>query len=109
MKIGICSDIHLHRHDQHSEIIKTIDYINSFNNLDLFVFAGTRQENGKDGNSGRDGGTSTFTETLQPVINHIITDAHPQLLAAMIHLQSEFSHAVDEMRHPGGKKDSENS
>lgn len=75
---------------------------------DLFVFEDTRQANGKDGNSSRNGRRRTFAETLQPVINHIITDAHPQLLAAMIHLQSEFSHAVDEMQHSSAEKDSEN-
>ncbi|GAB6190452.1 hypothetical protein JCM39068_02010 [Desulfocastanea catecholica] len=82
--------------------------IGRFLTPDLFVFAGSRQANGRDGNSGRNGGTSTFVETLQPVINHIITDAHPQLLAAMIHLQSEFSQAVDEMQHCSREKHSEN-
>lgn len=82
--------------------------IGSFLTPDLFVFAGSRQANGKDGNSSRNGGASTFGETLLPVINHIITDAHPQLLAAMIHLQSEFSSVVDEMRHLSEEKDSEN-
>jgi hypothetical protein len=82
--------------------------IGRFLTPDLFVFASTRQVNGKDGNSGRNGTTGPFAEILLPVIGHIVTDAHPQLLAAMIHLQSEFSHAVDEMHHFHGGKDSEN-
>jgi hypothetical protein len=81
--------------------------IGRFLTPDLFVFAGSRQA-GKDGNSGGNGGRGTFAETLQPVINDIITNDHPQLLAAMIHLQSEFSQIVDEMQHSCAEKDSEN-
>ncbi len=81
--------------------------IGRFLTPDLFVFEGSRQA-GKDGSSGRNGGRGTLAETLQPAINHIITDDHPQLLAAMIHLQSQFSQVVDEMQHSSAEKDSEN-
>jgi hypothetical protein len=75
---------------------------------ELLVFEGIQQANGNDGNSGRNGRKSTFAETLSPVMSRIVTDTHPQLLAAMIYLQSEFSQVVDEMHHAKGKNDSEN-
>jgi len=40
VKIGICSDIHVHRHDQAGEIQELIEHINAQRDLDLLICAG---------------------------------------------------------------------
>jgi 3',5'-cyclic AMP phosphodiesterase CpdA len=40
MLVGICSDIHVHRHDQAHEIRELVDYVNSRSDLDLLICAG---------------------------------------------------------------------
>ncbi len=40
MKIGICSDIHAHRHDQQNQIKELTAYINSASDTDLLICAG---------------------------------------------------------------------
>ena len=79
-----------------------IQKIGSFLAADLFMFEDIQQP------IDCHGGKSPFVETLLPFMNRIVTDANPQLLAATIHLQSEFSRAIDDMLHTHGEKDSEN-
>ena len=66
-----------------------VQRIGKFLTADLFDFEDVLQANGSDCNK------KTFAETLLPVMNRIVTNANPELLAAIIHLQSEFSQAVD--------------
>ena len=40
MKIGICSDIHVHRRDQADQVCDLVDHINDQQNLDLLLCAG---------------------------------------------------------------------
>jgi 3',5'-cyclic AMP phosphodiesterase CpdA len=40
MKVGICSDIHVHRHDQANEIQELIAHVNAHRDLDLLICAG---------------------------------------------------------------------
>ncbi len=54
------------------------------------------------------GNGNPFVETLLPFINRIVTNTNPQLLAATLYLQSEFSRTIDDMLHAYGKEDSGN-
>ena len=40
MKIGICSDIHVHRQDQVREIQDLVKHVNAHRDLDLLICAG---------------------------------------------------------------------
>jgi len=40
MKVGICSDIHVHRHEQAAEIAELVEHINAQQDLDLLICAG---------------------------------------------------------------------
>jgi 3',5'-cyclic AMP phosphodiesterase CpdA len=40
LKIGICSDIHVHRHDQADEVRALLEHLNSQRDLDLLICAG---------------------------------------------------------------------
>lgn len=80
-----------------------VQRINKFLTAELFDFEDVRQSNGSDRSE------STFVETLLPVMNRIVTNTNPQLLAAIIHLQSEFTQAVgDILLRTKGKRDSGN-
>jgi hypothetical protein len=71
--------------------------IGDFLTADLFVFDDVQQSNDRDGKC-------SYVETLLPFINSIVTNDNPQLLAAVLHLQSEFSRAVDLMLHSQEEK-----
>jgi hypothetical protein len=73
--------------------------IGDFLTADLFVFDDVQQP------SDCDNATCSYVETLLPFINSIVTSENPQLLAATLHLQSEFSQAVDLMLHSQEEKD----
>lgn len=76
--------------------------IGDFLAADLFVFEDIQQP------IDCHWGKSPFVETLLPFMNRIVTNTNPQLLAATIHLQSEFSRAIDDVLHNHGEKDAEN-
>jgi hypothetical protein len=73
--------------------------IGDFLTADLFVFDDVQQPNDCDN------ATCSYVETLLPFINSIVTSDNPQLLAAILHLQREFSQAVDLMLHSQEEKD----
>ncbi len=76
-----------------------IQRIGKFLTKDFFEFVEPKQ---------LDGRNSAFAETLLPAMNCIVTNANPQLRAALIHLQSEFSRTVDDVLSTHGQKDTEN-
>ena len=78
-----------------------IQRIGKFLTEELFVFEDAQQTNGSMSMN------STFAETLLPAMNRIVTSANPQLRAALVHLQNEFSRAVDDMLRTHGEKDLE--
>ncbi len=79
-----------------------VQRIGKFLTAELFDFQDVRQADGSDYSE------KTFVETLLPVMNRIVTNANPELLAAIIHLQSEFSEAVDTALRTVGESGSEN-
>lgn len=79
-----------------------VQRISKFLTAELFDFEDVQQSNDSDDS------TSTFVETLLPVMNRIVTHTNPQLLAAIIHLKSEFSKAVSDAIRANGARASEN-
>jgi len=82
-----------------------IQRIGKFLTAELFFFEDALQENG--GNS-RNGRKSIFVETLLPVMNRIVTNANPQLRAALVHLKNEFTRTVENVQRKHEENESEN-
>ncbi len=78
-----------------------VQRIGTYLSAELFVFEDAQQSNGSNGSK------NTFAETLLPAMNSIVTNINPQLRAALIHLQSEFSQVVDDVLCTHGEDDSE--
>lgn len=72
--------------------------IGDFLTADLFVFDDDQQSNDCDKSA------RSYVETLLPFMNSIVTNDNPQLLAAILHLQNDFSQAVDLMLHSQEEK-----
>lgn len=73
--------------------------IGDFLTADLFAFDDVQQSNDCDK------AVRSYVETLLPFMNDIVTNDNPQMLAAKLHLQTEFSQAVDLMLHSQEEKD----
>ncbi len=79
--------------------------IDAFLTADLLAFNATEPENtppAKGNNS------NNFAQTLLPQMHRIVTHANPQLRAAVIHLNYEFSRLIDQLLPALGPKKSVN-
>lgn len=76
-----------------------VQRIGALLSAELFVFKEIQKSGTDYGNSGNDGGKSSFVKTLLPDMNRIVTHANPQLRAAIIYLKNEFNRLVDELLH----------